>query len=81
MRNRFLVMTALGLVLGLSACDQSAEEQAQTPREPEQQRQLEPSAPQQGQLPEPPMEERQQPPQTAPSEGSSTGTSSGPGTQ
>lgn len=40
MPNPFLVVTALGLAVGLAACDQGAQEQAQTPnREQEQQQQ------------------------------------------
>lgn len=56
MRTRFAAVAALGLTIGLTACDDSGQEQAQTPREPAQQQQAAPPVEQQQQLtPAPPV--------------------------
>lgn len=56
MPNPFLVVTALGLAVGLAACDQGAQEQAQTPNREQEQQQQEtaPATP-------PPAEQQQSP--------------------
>ncbi len=76
MLNRILAVTALGLAVGLAACDQAGQEQAQTPRDKgTQTEQRAPSSP--------PAEQPSAPPsQSAPSgstgsPGGSTGGSSG----
>jgi|GEM_PF-5557400 hypothetical protein len=71
MRNRFLVVTALGLAVGLAACDESGQEQAQTPREPEQQQAAPPAREQLA--PAPPAAEPEQSPSDADSRNSDPG--------
>lgn len=58
MLNRILAVTALGLAVGLAACDQGGQEQAQEP--PKEQGAQPSPGPQQGMTPE--QQQQQQPP-------------------
>jgi hypothetical protein len=69
MLNRILAVTALGLAVGLAACDQAGQEQAETPKDKgTQTEQRTPSAP---------PAEPSAPPSSAPS--APSGSSSSPG--
>lgn len=68
MLNRILAVTALGLAVGLAACDQGGQEQAQEPPKQEEQGATPTPGPQQGMTPG----EQQQQQQPAPQGGSGT---------